>query len=534
MERSPERAQAAALTMSFPESNCLVCNEKMSQGQNCLLISECQHAFHQNCIESYLSHSSTCPSCSKTCSLAGLKKISIQNHPPPLTKSSLGSRGRARGAISKQNIPKDVTPVVTTENPHLPENNNNNLMELREQAAYIDQQNNNVAGLLIGDKNSGANNSFQGNQENSVDNSRIGSPTVDYSKIDRLIEEKFTRLLQHLNLVPNSQPGSEASPPSQRQTQPPGRPNNNQPNSPFQQNNRFQVNNNIHSSTHQMEENVSHFDENFAIRSTKITSIIQNWNIKFDGSANGISVDEFLYRVSSLTREHFNNDFNIICKNLHVLLSGRARNWYWGYHKQVQIVEWKGFCEALQYRYKDFRSSFDIHDEVRNRKMKPNETFEIFFESVSAMLDRLDTPIPEADLVEILKRNLRPEIRHELLYVPIYSIAHLRKLVQMRENLLGDEYYRKNLPIKIPPNYGLRRQVAEVEYPGEHEIPDSSLPTNISVDAIQQSSTPVKCWNCSQIGHHWEDCLESRNIFCYGCGEKDTLSRNVRSAVLEN
>lgn len=33
----------------------------------------------------------------------------------------------------------------------------------------------------------------------------------------------------------------------------------------------------------------------------KITSIIQNWNLRFDGSSTGLNVDEFLYRVRSLT-----------------------------------------------------------------------------------------------------------------------------------------------------------------------------------------------------------------------------------------
>lgn len=151
--------------------------------------------------------------------------------------------------------------------------------------------------------------------------------------------------------------------------------------------------------------------------------MIQNWNLKFDGSCNGITVDEFLYRVRCLTEENFNNDFSLVCKNLHILLTGKARDWYWRYHKQVRNIDWKEFCLALKYQFKEFKTSFDIQEEVPNRKMKPNETFETFFEAVSAMLDKLETPIPESELIEILTKNLRPEIRHELLYVPVYSIA---------------------------------------------------------------------------------------------------------------
>ncbi|KAI8115994.1 hypothetical protein CVS40_11862 [Lucilia cuprina] len=266
----------------------------------------------------------------------------------------------------------------------------------------------------------------------------------------------------------------------------------------------------------------SHVDENFAIRADKITSIIQNWNVRFDGSSQGISVDEFLYRVRSLTRENFNNDFSLICRNLHILLAGRVCDWYWRYHKQVEVVEWKEFCEALKYQYKEFKSSFDIHEEIRNRKMKPNESFETFYESVCSMLDKLSTPIPESDLVEILTRNLRPEIRHELLYVPVYSLAHLRKLVQMREHLMESDHFRKSISNRIPSNFNIRRQVAEVDCSQELSPSDSQNEPEISVDAIQQTTQTFKCWNCDKTGHHWEDCLEPRNIFCYGCGMKNT------------
>lgn len=70
----------------------------------------------------------------------------------------------------------------------------------------------------------------------------------------------------------------------------------------------------------------------------------------------------------------------------------------------------------------------------------------------------------EAEFIEIIVRNLRPDIRQDLLYVPIRSLSHLRKLVQMRENFLNDEYVRRTL---VPRNqvmgFHQRKQVAEVE-----------------------------------------------------------------------
>lgn len=207
---------------------------------------------------------------------------------------------------------------------------------------------------------------------------------------------------------------------------------------------------------------------------------------------------------------------------MHILLTGRAREWFWRYRKQVDFIDWKEFCQALKYQYGEVKSTFDIHEDIRNCKMKANENFETFYDSVCILLDKLSNPIPEKDLVEILLRNLRLEIRHELLYVHIFSIAHLRKLVQMRENLLENDYFRKNIPPKYFPAYQTRRQVAEVEGSSELYNGEPKCDAEMSVDAIQKSLNTFKCWNCDQSGHQWEDCLETRNIFCYGCGMKNT------------
>lgn len=115
-------------------------------------------------------------------------------------------------------------------------------------------------------------------------------------------------------------------------------------------------------------------------------------------------------RIRSLTRENFNDDFMAICRNLNTLLTGKARDWYWRYHKQVPVINWNEFCDAIRCQYKDCKSSFDVREEIRNRKQKPNETFDSFFESVSAIIDLLPTRMAETELIEILQRNLRPEI----------------------------------------------------------------------------------------------------------------------------
>lgn len=133
------------------------------------------------------------------------------------------------------------------------------------------------------------------------------------------------------------------------------------------------------------------------------------------------------------------------------------------------------------------------------------------------LASRMSTPIPEQQLIEMLTRNLLPEIRHELLYVQIRSIAHLRKLVQMRENLLGEVATRR-FPKPAPNPVFSRRNVAALE--DDNSIQDTD-PNLGDVDAIQAPIKIYRCWNCDGEGHGWDMCLENRKVFCYGCGAKN-------------
>lgn len=156
----------------------------------------------------------------------------------------------------------------------------------------------------------------------------------------------------------------------------------------------------------------------------KIAYTIKKWNLHFDGSAQGLDVEEFLYRVKSLTADYFDDNYSLICKHLNILLTGKARYWFWRYRKQVPSIVWDDFCTAIRYQYIDFKSDADIRGELRNRKQRPGENFETFYDSVCVILNRLTTQIPETELIEIIKRNIRAEIRHELLYVPILNIKY--------------------------------------------------------------------------------------------------------------
>uniref|UniRef100_A0A1A9UDM3 Uncharacterized protein n=1 Tax=Glossina austeni TaxID=7395 RepID=A0A1A9UDM3_GLOAU len=69
------------------------------------------------------------------------------------------------------------------------------------------------------------------------------------------------------------------------------------------------------------------------------------------------------------------------------------------------------------------QSILDIRELIHNRKQRVNEKFDTYYD------DTLDVPILRVELVEVLKRNLHPEICHELLHFDVRCTANLRKFI---------------------------------------------------------------------------------------------------------
>lgn len=132
-------------------------------------------------------------------------------------------------------------------------------------------------------------------------------------------------------------------------------------------------------------------------------------------------------------------------------------------------------------------------------------------------------PISEQQLVEMLTRNLLPDIRQELLYVQVKSIANLRKMVQMRENLLGEVAFRR-VPKTATNSAFPRRNVAvlDEEVPCQDEDPNTS-----EVAAVQAPIRVYRCWNCDAEGHGWDMCIKKGKVFAMVAAQRMFINHNA-------
>lgn len=227
-----------------------------------------------------------------------------------------------------------------------------------------------------------------------------------------------------------------------------------------------------------------------------------------------LSVDNFIYRAEALTRQTLEGKFVLLARYSSNLFEGSAAVWFLRYHKGVQDLRWDDLCAALRTRFKDARTDRDDQTAIDRRKQKLHESFDEFSEAIAAMADHLSCPLTDSYLMGVIRSIHLPEIQHELLYIPIQSVAELRQAVRRHENF-------KQQMSKMPnPNARPVQKKSIIELA---EQVDSASESEVEVVA-DVAAIEVEFGNCQGKGHRYHDCSAERRVFCYGCGKPDTYT----------
>lgn len=171
---------------------------------------------------------------------------------------------------------------------------------------------------------------------------------------------------------------------------------------------------------------------------------LDRWHIKFDGTGRDMTVESFIFRVERM-REQYNISHSQLLSDFHCLVSGSAAKWYW------QILE--DNAEDMDFDYfvlkkellKHFRSAdtdYEIIKEIMERKQQSGEGFEEYYADVHNLTFRLRKKIPEADLVKIVRGNLRSNLASLTFSANISTIADLRTECKRAERLLKENRQR--------------------------------------------------------------------------------------------
>lgn len=497
-----------AMSETYNSRQCSVCR-KDYEIDDIIVSTPCSHVFHKECIVKVLNETQGCPVCGKACRQTKLKSHNIlaeAEKQTPATPAPNNTNITNQGAIPK---------APTQNRRRRPRNFDNTL----SQTTGLNRNNSRSFESLLNISQENVNSQ---NAQQTQDIQNISDSTLQY-----LINEAVRSQLASLNINPNT-------------TTRPSFGNQNNNNNILQNRNNNAVTSNVgrsfgydnnqtntsntrqsfgfRNSNNNLNRNVSnrrsHYNQNQNLNLTtdKICNIISGWHLKFSGQEeDSLTVDNFIYRVHALTLQSLRGDFDILCRHAHILFSGKAMDWFWRFHRTADRLDWETLCVELKKQFRDRRTDFDLKEQIRSRKQRIGEKFDAYYDAVLQIIDRLQNPIADYELIEILKRNLRPEIRKELLHFDIQTISQLKEFVRKHEILDEELDGRRSNRSFIP-----RKIVSEIEPEGILEEEP------LQIDEIKE----FVCWNCSEKGHRFEDCLAERRIFCYGCGTPNIFKPN--------
>lgn len=483
-------ADAPATSEANRHPSCNACGEPISSASTLQKIA-CNHVFHRACLDVCVKSRPFCPICNA--------RISVEAQTPSTTQV----RTRAQSRNTTSTTTSD-TSNITQANMNVPENS----------VVSDNVSNERIQGIVT-----------------EIVSSQLSAFSA---QMTQLIEQNITASMSRLmsSTSPRNQPLRTVTSPQQMQTLPAVEdrtfrelfgitPNNEQQNSASNRPHLNNLNQGLNMSGYG-----TNASSDLQTRPDKVLQIMSNWKLKFNGGQNGLSVDNFIYRIEALTAQTLQGNFDLLCGNASSLFDGKANDWFWRYHRSVNSIRWNDLCRALREQYQDSRTDIDLRELIRERKQKPGESFDNFYEAIVALTDRLKIPLSDETLVEILRRNLLPEIQHEILNIEIKSLQFLRDTCRRREFFMQD--MRRRHGFASAKTLPAMKRVSELDIE-ESEILESETSKSDEVFALS-----LICWNCKKNGHRYQDCLSERTIFCYGCGASDTYKPNCPKCSPKN
>jgi len=481
--------------------SCLLCRRPLNN-QVEVLRTACNHCFHRPCLFDWLQNNHSCPQCRGQCRRSdfinapgnGVTTRSQARKPSDNNRPSTSSSDSTRPATSGSNIVEDNTII------------NNNVPQESRAAATSSQVGNSptVTETLTTETNP---------EETRIKNLITAVISARKETLLGNIEQQIADILdERLNVM-----FRRMNFPQQQQEIPNQGPSQRENVSNYSWPQESPVNLGLDSSERASRDRNSLI----GISAGKIGQMISNWEIRFDGSTK-LSVESFIYRIKCQVDDTLGGDTNLLCEHAHCLFLGDAKDWYWRYRRSVEKVTWASLCDALKINFGSFRSDTEIIEFMKNRKQGPTETYDSYKNAVLKISESLDRPISDNELLRILETGLRPRIRQQLLHIDITSLAQLRKLC-LKGEYFHNELARSNFTSHNTHNRTKSSQISAVEEVDSLDEPEELLdPVEVDEVKRQKNMTILRCWNCQEHGHRYQDCLNERTVFCYGCGAPKT------------
>jgi len=139
---------------------------------------------------------------------------------------------------------------------------------------------------------------------------------------------------------------------------------------------------------------------------------LDRWNLKFDGSGRGLTVERFLFRVDRL-QELYDLSHQQAFREFHLLLAGEATKWYWQLMEdkaEDYDFDYYSLTQEMERAFYTTGSDLMKVKELMERKQGQHETFSDYVSDMHNLHFKLKHKIDEDEFVELLKDNMNSRI----------------------------------------------------------------------------------------------------------------------------
>ncbi|ALC40704.1 maker16 [Drosophila busckii] len=223
--------------------------------------------------------------------------------------------------------------------------------------------------------------------------------------------------------------------------------------------------------------------------------------------------DEFVFRLEHL-QAHYAMPWAEGMRDFHRLTTGEAEEWYWLLIRTQNIAQWEELRQAINRRYGDGRPDHERLQEIVERRQRRGESLEAYFQALWRLRSKLHSPISEAWMVKVAKRNLEEPLRQIIFPMQVYTKDHLRDSCLETERVFGGEQKKYNM--------GYRQREREEMRPGRlAELVES--PTR-----EETANNPNKP---DELNHNSDGQISIENLFKCSASAKDKHN-DITAAVV--
>jgi hypothetical protein len=250
---------------------------------------------------------------------------------------------------------------------------------------------------------------------------------------------------------------------------------------------------------------------------------VAQWNLRFDGESQVMSLGAFLERVEELrvARNATKSDLWVEAVDL---FTGQALIWFRSVRRRVN--SWEELVNELKMEFQSADYDQDLWDEIRARSQGDNERPGVYFAVMDNLFSRMSAKVTTAEKLSIYKRNLQPYFQDRLSLHQVDSVNRLRELCKQL-----DEGKQSMDRFKPPPS--LKHLVEpDLGYMGNRKSKPVAAAVLNAQGVQSHYRRPLGCWKCQQEGHRFRECTSNLDpLFCHGCGKRGISSTACQSCI---